>query len=359
MYKLGKEFLQIAEKLQEERNIQKQVLIDAICDAILAAYKRKVPLHNINGLKVSFDEESVAIGIFAPLIVKEKVENPFLEISLEEAKEVLDDVKEDEMLEVEVTPDDFSEYGRIAVQVARQIIRQKLNEEEKRLLYNEYENYKNKVIVAEIERVEDRADGLKDVIVNLGRIEGLMPPKEQIPFHDYKKHERIRVYVSDFQEKNKRAVIIVSQAHEELLLELFRREIPEIDEGIIEIISIARVAGRRAKVAVKSNNPDVDPIGACIGARGSRIQNIISELYTEKIDIIPWSEDPVEFISYALSPTQISEIALFDENKALIIVPDDQLSLAIGKGGQNIKLASKLTGWKLDVRSEKDAKVKR
>ena len=159
------------------------------------------------------------------------------------------------------------------------------------------------------------------------------------------------------QERNRRPALIVSQAHEELLMEMFRLEVPEIDEGIVEIVAKARIAGHRSKIAVKSNNSDVDPIGACIGARGSRIQNIITELYNEKIDIIPWSDDPVEFISYALSPTQISQIALYDNFKALIVVPDDQLSLAIGKGGQNVKLASKLTGWRLDIRAEKDVET--
>lgn len=355
MYSLGPEFMVAAEKLEQERNISKDAFVRAICDAVLAAYKRKVPGHNIDGVKTVFQEESVSIGIFAPLTVVEKVSNEFTEISLEEARVVLDDVQLGEVLEVDVTPEDFSEYGRIAAQAARQIMRQRLSEEEKKLLRNEFDQRKNTMVVGQVTRIEERQDGSQDVIVDLGRIEGIMPPKEQIAGHEYKKGQRVRVFVSDFQERNKRMTIVVSQAHEELISELFKLEIPEVEEGVVEIVSKARIPGKRTKVAVRSNNPDVDPIGACIGSRGARIQNISTELYNEKIDVIPWSEDPIEFISYALSPTQILQIALFDDNRALVVVPDDQLSLAIGKGGQNVKLASKLTGWKLDIRSEKDA----
>jgi len=362
MYTLGSEFMLATEKLEQERNISKEAFIKAICDAVLAAYKRKVPGHNIEGVKTVFQEETSQIGIYAPLTVVEKVGNEFVEISLDEAKSVLDDVKLGEILEVDVTPDDFSEYGRIAAQAARNIMRQRLNEEEKKLMREEYELRKNKIVVGQITRIEERADGGRDIIVDLGRIEGLMPPKEQIQHHEYKRGQRIRVYVSDFQERNKRMFIIISQAHEELLSELFRLEIPEIEEGLVEIMSKARISGRRSRVSVRSVNQDIDPIGACIGSRGSRIQNISAELYGEKIDVIPWSEDPIEYISYALSPSLapalISEIALFEDRRALVIVPDDQLSLAIGKGGQNVKLASRLTGWKIDIRSENDQPAK-
>jgi N utilization substance protein A len=354
MYSFGPEFMLAAEKLEEERNISKEAFINAICDAVLAAYKRKVPGHNIEGVKTVYNEEGSQIGIFAPLTVVEEVTNEYTEISLQEAKLVLDDVQADEVLEVDVTPEDFSEYGRIAAQAARQIMRQRLSEEEKRLLRVEFDARKNKMVVGQIIRVEERQDGGVDLIVDLGRIEGLMPPKEQIPGFEYKRGQRVRVFVSDFQERNKRMTIIVSQAHEELVSELFKLEVPEIEDGTVEIVSKARIPGKRSKVAVRSNNSDVDPIGACIGSRGARIQNISSELYNEKIDVIPWSEDPIEFISYALSPTQISQIALFDDNRALVVVPEDQLSLAIGKGGQNVKLASRLTGWKLDIRSDKE-----
>ncbi|MDX1918570.1 MAG: transcription termination factor NusA [Candidatus Caenarcaniphilales bacterium] len=357
MYTLGPEFLAAAETLETERNIPRDAFIHAICDAVLAAYKKKVPGHNVEGVKTVFQEDTAEIGIFAPLIVAEEVTNEYEQIALDEAREVLgDDVQIGETLEVDVTPEDFSEYGRIAAQVARQIIRQRLNEEEKKLLRQEYEVRKNRVIAGQVVRIEERQDGARDIIVDIGRIEALLPPREQIPGCDYRRGQRVRVFVADFQERNRRMMIIVSQAHEELLGELFRLEVPEIDEGIVEIVSKARIAGRRSKVAVRSNNPDVDPIGACIGARGARIQNIISELYSEKVDIIPYSEDPIEFISYALSPTQILEIALYDDNRALVVVPDDQLSLAIGKNGQNVKLATKLTGWKLDIRTENDAR---
>lgn len=356
MYELGSEFQLAAEKLEKERNISKDAFIGAICDAILIAFKKKAPKElDQDSIRVAFDAETCAVGIFAPLTVKEQVENPELEISLEEAKEFLSDIKEGEVVEVDVTPEDFTEYGRIAAQAARQIVKQRLNEEEKKLLQKEYESFKDKIMMAQVLRVEERADGKRDVIVDLGRIEGVLPPKEQIDGCDYKKGDRIRIYILDFQERNRRSSIIVSHAHEKLLVELFRLEVPEIEEGIVEIMGQARAAGRRSKIAIKSNSPDVDPVGACIGSKGARIQGIVNELYGEKIDIVPWSEDPIEFISYALSPTQIVEIALYDENRALIIVPEDQLSFAIGRGGQNVKLASKLTGWKLDIRSEREA----
>ncbi|MDX1920049.1 MAG: transcription termination factor NusA [Candidatus Caenarcaniphilales bacterium] len=354
MYTFGPEFMIAAEKLEQERSISLEAFIKAICDAVLAAYKRKVPGHNIDGVKTVFHEEGAQLGIFAPLTVVEAVKNEYTEISLEEARAVLGDVQLGEILEVDVTPEDFSEYGRIAAQAARQIMRQRLSEEEKKLLKHEFDIRKNTMVVGQVTRIEERQDYGIDIIVDLGRIEGVMPPKHQIPNHEYKRGQRVRVYVCDFQERSKRMVIIVSQAHEELVSELFRLEVPEVEEGIVEIVSKSRIAGKRSKVAVRSNNPDVDPIGACIGSRGARIQNISSELFNEKIDVVPWSEDPIEFISYALSPTQISQIALFDDNRALVVVPDDQLSLAIGKGGQNVKLATRLTGWKLDIRSENE-----
>lgn len=354
MYSFGPEFMVAAEKLEQERSISLEAFIHAICDAVLAAYKRKVPGHNIEGVKTVFNEELAQLGIFAPLTVVETVENEYTEISLEEARAVLGDVQLGEILEVDVTPEDFSEYGRIAAQAARQIMRQRLSEEEKKLLRHEFDIRKNTMVVGQVARIEERQDYGADIIIDLGRIEAVMPPKQQIPGHEYKRGQRVRVYVCDFQERSKRMAIIVSQAHEELVAELFRLEVPEVEEGIVEIVSKSRIAGKRSKVAVRSNNPDVDPIGACIGSRGARIQNISSELYNEKIDVVPWSEDPIEFISYALSPTQIAQIALFDDNRALVVVPDDQLSLAIGKGGQNVKLATKLTGWKLDIRSENE-----
>lgn len=356
MYSFGEEFKQTLELLEEERNIKQDVFIEALCDAILAAYKKKHPSVKQNeGIKTMFDKDTCSIGIFSPLTVVEEVTDSAIEISLTEAQSFIEDIKLGEEVEVDVTPVDFSEYGRLSANVARQIVRQKLNEEEKRKVYDAFDKVKHTILVGQVTRVEDRIDGGNHVVVDLGNIEGLIPPKLQIRNHRYRVGERVRVYVQEIQDQNKSISIIVSQTHEALLLELFRLEIPEIDDGIIEIVNMAREAGRRAKIAVRTNESDVDPIGACIGARGSRIQNIIAEIGSEKIDIVPYSEDPVEFISYALSPTQISEIALFGDDTALVVVPEDQLSIAIGKGGQNVKLASRLTGWKLDIKSEEQA----
>lgn len=351
-YKLGEEFILAADNLKEQRNIDRDAFIGAICDAILAAFRKKHPTDDPTRISIDYDTEEMSIAIYAPLTVVEVVENSVCEISITEAREFLPDVQLGEEVEADATPKDFTEYGRIAVSVARQIIQQRLNEEEKKLLFQKFEEYKGTLMVGQILRVEEDNRGGQYIIVDLGRFEGVMPPRDQIPHHYYRKGDKIRVYISDFKERDRRMAIIVSQSHPNMVEELFKLEIPEIEDGIIEIMGIARIAGGRSKVAVKSNNNEVDPIGACIGARGSRIQNIIADIYNEKIDVIPYSEDPVEFISYALSPTQILEIGLYDNNRALIIVPDDQLSLAIGKNGQNVKLATKLTGWKLDIRSE-------
>ena len=357
MYTLDTNFLETAQKLEEERNIPKEAFIEAICEGVLAAYKRKKPSHNKEDVRSVFDAETFEIGIFAPMVVVDKVEDEHNEISRKEAEQFLgEEVSIGEILEVDVTPEDFSEYGRVAVQIVRQIIKQRLNQEEHKLLQKEFEERKNKVAICQVQRLETRSDGRSDVIIDLGRIEGLLLPNQQLPNFPYKKGQRLKCFVYGFREIQRRHVILVSQAHEELLTELFRLEVPEIEEGTVEIVCKARAAGYRSKVAVRSNNPDVDAIGACVGSRGGRIQNIISELFNEKIDIVPWSEDPVEFISCALGLVQIEEIALYDNNSALVIVPEDQLSLAIGKKGQNVRLAGSLTGWKIDVRSHKENK---
>jgi len=359
MYTLDANFLETAEKLEEERNIPKEVFIEAICEGVLAAYKRKNPKHNRDDVKSIFDAETFEIGIFAPMTVAEKVEDEYNQISRKEAEQFLgEEVGIGEVLEVDVTPEDFSEYGRVAIQIVRQIIKQRLNDEERKLLQKEFESRKNRIAVCQVQRLESRQDGRFDVIVDLGRIEGIILPNQQLPNFSYKRGQRLRCFVYGFREIYRRHLILVSQAHEGLLTELFKLEVPEIEEGTVEIVSKARSAGYRSKIAVKSNNPDVDAIGACVGARGGRIQNIIAELFNEKIDIVPWSEDPVEFISCALGLVQIEEIALYDNNSALVIVPEDQLSSAIGRRGQNVKLAGNLTGWRIDVRSKSETEEK-
>src|SRR3989338_7133436 len=359
MYKIGPQLLEAAEQLENERNIPKQVFINAICDAILAAYKRKVPDHNVDGVHTQFDEVTGEIGIFAPKTIVEAVTNEYREIAFDEAKELLPDVELGEILELDVTPDDFAEYGRIAAQAAKQIMTQRLREAEKDLIKQEFVGRQGTMMTGQIKRIEILNNGKPNVVVDLGRFEGHIPPREQLPGETYKVGSRIRVYVKELRESGRVPTVVVSHTNEELVREMFELEVPEIDDGTVEIKSIAREAGYRTKIAVHSNDADIDPVGACIGSRGARIQNVVSELKNEKIDVIRWSPDPIDFISNALSPARITTVALYDDpagRRAEVIVPDDQLSLAIGKNGQNVRLAAKLTEWKIDIRSETQIK---
>ena len=359
MYKIGAQLVEAAEQLESERNIPRQVFINAICDAILAAYKRKVPDHNVDGVHTQYDEVTGEIGIFAPKAIVETVTNEYREIAIDEAKELLPDVVLGEILEIDVTPDDFAEYGRIAAQAAKQIMTQRLREAEKDLIKQEFVGRQGTMMTGQIKRIEILNNGKPSVVVDLGRFEGHIPPREQLPGETYKVGSRIRVYVKELRESGRIPTVIVSHTSEELVKEMFELEVPEIDDGTVEIKAIAREAGYRTKIAVHSNDTDIDPVGACIGSRGARIQNVVTELRNEKIDVIRWSQDPIDFISNSLSPARITTVALYDDpagRRAEVIVPDDQLSLAICKSGQNVRLAAKLTEWKIDIRSESQIK---
>lgn len=359
MYKIGAQLLEAAEQLESERNIPKQVFINAICDAILAAYKRRVPDHNVDGVHTQFDEVTGEIGIFAPKAIVETVTNEYREIAIDEAKELLPDVELGEILEIDVTPDNFAEYGRIAAQAAKQIMTQRLREAEKDLIKQEFAGRQGTMMTGQIKRIEILNNGKPNVVIDLGRFEGHIPPREQLPGETYKVGSRIRVFVKELKEHGRVPTVIVSHTHEELVKEMFELEVPEIDDGTVEIKAIAREAGYRTKIAVHSNDSDIDPVGACIGSRGARIQNVVNELRNEKIDVIRFSTDPIDFISNSLSPARITTVALYDDptgRRAEVIVPDDQLSLSIGKSGQNVRLAAKLTEWKIDIRSESQIK---
>jgi N utilization substance protein A len=357
---IGSQLLEAAEELERERNIPQEEFIAYVCDAIVTAYKKKVPDHDVEGVRAIFDTETGEIGIFAPKEVVEKVSNEYHEIGLKDAQDLIPDVTAGEVLEIEVTPHDFSEFGRIAAQTAKQLITQRLREAEKELIKKEFDARKGSCTTGQIERIEVISNSRNNVIVNLGRVEGCMPSREQLPGETYRVGNRVRVYVLELRETGKVPQIIVSQAHQELVRELFELYVPEIEDGTVEIKSIAREAGYRTKIAVHSEDADVDPVGACIGTRGVRIQNVVAELRNEKIDVIRYSTDPVDYISNALSPARITTVALYEDapeagRRAEVIVPDDQLSLAIGRGGQNVRLAAKLTGWKIDIKSESQA----
>ena len=349
MIKIGAGNLnEVFEELEKEKGISKDVVISSLCDAMVAAYKKHLRLKEVQNVEAFLDEQSGEIGIFKGKTVVDHVEDEDNEISLAEAKEIDEDVELGDEVKLEVTPEQF---GRIAAQAANQVLTQRIREAERNLVINEFLEKKGTLITGIIQKIDDR----RNVIVNIGKTDAIMPRKEQIPGEYYKPGNRIRVFVLNVKETTRLPQVIVSHAHPEIVRELFELEVPEIEDGIVEIKSISREAGYRTKIAVWSNDPEVDSVGACIGPRGSRIQTIVGELKNEKIDIVRYSEDPVEYIVNALSPARVVSVDIMADDEfaheALVVVPDDQLSLAIGREGQNVRLAHKLTNWKIDIKS--------
>ena len=338
MIRIGMALFEATEELERERGISKDVIISSLCDAMVAAYKKQIRDKDASNIEAILDEQSGEIGVFRTKVVVENVEDENTQISLEAAKEIAED------------------FGRIAAQSAKQVITQRIREAERKNVLEEFMSKKGTLVTGIIQRVENRT-----VYVNIGKTDAILPQKEQIPGEFYKPGNRIRVFVLNVKDNNRLPQVIVSHAHPEIVRELFELEVPEIEDGIVEIKSIFREAGFRTKIAVHSNDPEVDSVGACIGPRGSRIQTIVNELKNEKIDIVRYSDNPVEFIVNALSPARILTVDILadDENaqEALVVVPDDQLSLAIGRDGQNVRLAHKLTNWKIDIKSETQAKL--
>ena len=349
MIKIGTALFEACEELERERGISKEILISSLCDAMVAAYKKHMRVKEAANIEAILDEQVGEIGVFSTKTVVESVEEgeEDTQISIGVAKEIDEDVEVGDEVKIEVTPEQF---GRIAAQAAKQVITQRIREAERNLVLNEFLEKKGTLTTGIIQRVENR-----NVIVNIGKTDAIMPQKEQIPGEYYKPGNRIRVFVLNVKETTRLPQVIVSHAHAEIVRELFELEVPEIEDGIVEIKSISREAGYRTKIAVWSNDPEVDSVGACIGPRGSRIQTIVSELKNEKIDIVRYSEDPVEYIVNALSPARVVSVDILADDEysheAMVVVPDDQLSLAIGREGQNVRLAHKLTGWKIDIKS--------
>ena len=351
MIKIGSALFEACEQLEQEKGIGKDVIIASLCDAMVTAYKKHIKAKDATNIEAILDEQSGEIGVFRTKVVVEDVEDDDTEISLEDAKEIDDEVELEDEVKIDVTPEDF---GRIAAQSAKQVLTQRIREAERKMVLDEFMDKKGTLTTGIIQRIEH-----KNVIVAIGKTEAVMPVKEQIPGEYYKPGSRIRVFVLNVKDTPRQLQVIVSHAHAEIVRELFELEVPEIEDGIVEIKSIAREAGFRTKIAVASNDPEVDCVGACIGPRGSRIQTIIGELRNEKIDIVRYSDDPVEYIVNTLSPARVVSVDILEEDEyekdALVIVPDDQLSLAIGRGGQNVRLAHKLTGWKIDIKSVSQA----
>ncbi len=347
MIKFGAALMDAVEQIEREKSISKDVILRSLCDAMVSAYKKQIHDKMATNVKAILYEKTGEIGIYREKTIVKKVEDENLEISLKDAKKLDPEAELDKIVDVEVTPADF---GRIAAQAAKQVITQRIREAERDIILNEYMSKKGTLMTGIVQRVEYR-----NVIVNIGKTEAIMPPREQLKNEYYKPGTRIRVYVLDVKETARLPQVIVSQTHAKIVQELFELEVPEIEDGLVEIKSITREAGYRTKIAVAGTDPDVDPVGACIGPRGSRIQTIVSELKNEKIDIIRYSDDPVEYIVNALSPAKIVSVDILEDSEeaheALVVVPDDQLSLAIGVGGQNVRLAHRLTGWKIDIKS--------
>ena len=340
----NKELILALEELEKEKGIKKEEILESIRTALITAYKRNFDA--LDNVDVKIDEQTGATHVFSVKEIVEDARDEVLEISLKEAKKINNDLEIGDNVEVEIVPRDF---GRIAAQTAKQVIIQKLRETERNIVYNEYNERKGEIVTGLVQKADKHI-----VVLDLGKLEGIMLPKDQIPTEHYKVNDKIKGYVVDVERGEKGAPqAIISRTHPDFVRKLLEFEIPEIYEGLIEIKSVSRDPGSRSKVAVYSPNENIDPVGSCVGQRGVRIQNVINELHGEKIDIIEWNADPSIFISSALLPAQIMAVDIKEEEKfAQVIVPDNQLSLAIGKAGQNARLAAKLTNWKIDIKSE-------
>lgn len=329
--------------LEKEKGISKEVLFEALEVALVSAYKRN--FQSSPTVRVSIDRETGDIKVFAQLKVVEDVASEEQEVSLYEARVYEPRCQPGDTVEMEVTP---KEFGRIAAQTAKQVVIQRIREAERELIYENFTDRTEEVITGLVRRFEQR-----NVIIDLGRTEAILPMEEQIPHERYRQGERVKTYIMEVKKTTKGPQIIVSRNHTGFLKRLFEMEVPEIYEGIVEIKAAAREAGNRSKLAVSSQNSDIDPVGACVGPKGSRVQAISTELKGEKIDIVKWSEETEEYIANSLSPAKVASVIINStEKSANVVVPDNQLSLAIGKEGQNARLAAKLTGWKVDISSE-------
>jgi N utilization substance protein A len=342
---MSAELIRALEQLEKEKGVDKEVLIEAIEAALISAYRRN--FGSTQNVRISIDRLTGDVKVFALKRVTSKPENDLNEISLEDAKKINKELAEEDFAEVEVTP---RKFGRIAAQTAKQVVVQRIREAEREIIFEEFYSKENDIVTGIVQRMERRR---RNVIIDLGKTEAILPPSEQTQGEIYNFNDRIKVYVTEVKKTTKGPQIIVSRTHPGLVKRLFELEVPEIYEGIVEIKSISREPGSRTKIAVFSRDDNVDPVGACVGQKGTRVQAIVDELRGEKIDIIKWSINPEDFISSSLSPAKVVRVDIDEEEKtARVTVPDYQLSLAIGKEGQNARLAAKLTGWKIDIKSE-------
>jgi len=333
----------VIEQVSRDRGIDKEVLITTLEEALKSAAKKKFGTEV--EIEVHYNDELGEIEVFQFKDVVEKVSEPDLQINLEEGRKLDSGCEVGDSLGTKM---DTATFGRIAAQSAKQVIIQKMKDAERSVVYESFINRKGEIINGIVQRIDKR-----DIIVNLGRAEAILPVREQVPRETYRRGDRIRAYILDVLQESRGPQIILSRSHPEFLVVLFKTEVPEISEGIVNIMVAAREPGGRAKIAVTSNDSAIDPVGACVGMKGTRVQSVVHELKGEKIDIIPWRSDPAKFVCNALAPAEISRVVIDEANRSMeVIVPDEYLAVAIGRRGQNVRLASKLTGWHIDVKSE-------
>jgi len=343
---MSMEFIEALSEIEREKGISKDVLIEAIEAALISSYKRN--FNTAQNVRVDINRATGLIKVYARKTIVEEVLDPRLEISIEAARAINPHYQIDDIAEIEVTPRDF---GRIAAQTAKQVVTQRIREAERGLIYHAFVDKEQDIVTGIVQRMD-----LRNLYVDLGKVEAALPLTELMPTDKFKQGDRVKSFITKVENTSKGPQIILSRTHPGLLKRLFELEVPEIFDGTVEIRSVAREAGFRSKIAVFSRNEEVDPVGSCVGQRGTRVQSIVTELKGEKIDIVRWSEAIDEYVANALSPSKVLEVIVFEAEKmARVIVPDYQLSLAIGIKGQNARLAAKLTGWKIDIKSETQA----
>ena len=342
---MNKEFILAVEELEKEKDISKDLLIDAIESALVSAYKKNYG--NSPNVRVNIDRVNGDIDVYMRknVVSDEDVMDEYGELTLDEAREINENYEIGDVVELKITPRDF---GRIAAQTAKQVVVQRIREAERGIIYDDFVNRQSEIATGIVQRISNET-----VFVNMGRTEGILSANEQVPGETYEINSRVKVYIMDVKKTTKGPQVYLSRSHPGLVKRLFELQVPEIREGIVEIRSISREAGSRTKIAVSTADPDVDAVGACVGPRGSRVQAVVDELFGEKIDIINWSDEPAELVSSALSPAKVEQVFINEnDSSATVVVPDFQLSLAIGKEGQNVRLAAKLCGWKIDIKSQ-------
>ncbi len=339
---MNKEFIEAIKELEVERGISQEMLFEAIESALVSAYKKNYGTNQ--NVSVDIDKITGDINVYMSMDVVGEVEDESAQISLEEAQEIDPAYEIGDVVEYMVTPKDF---GRIAAQTAKQVVVQRIREAERSIVFEDFVDRTGEVVTGTVQR---NSNGT--LFINMGKTEGILPVKEQVRGEHFEVGDRIKVYIMDVKRTTKGPQVFLSRSHPGLVQRLFELEVPEIEDGVVEIKSIAREAGSRTKMAVYTEDENVDPVGACVGARGVRVQSVVDELLNEKIDIIVWSDDPKELISNVLSPAKVESVEIDEEEQsAKVVVPDYQLSLAIGKAGQNVRLAARVCGWKIDIKS--------